>query len=253
MAILKALAAAISTYSVISVPSMEWNEKNMRYAICFFPVVGIVCGVLLCILQKAVELFCISGFLTAAVAVCIPIFVSGGIHMDGFMDTADALSSHKTREEKLEIMKDSHCGAFSVMYCVVYFILNLAFVYEVVSGGRLFGLCPIYALSRSVSALCAVNMPSARKNGMLSFYTKHVNRTAVNFVLALNVAVFAAVMLVISPFSGAAALCLGGVWTAIYCRLAKKQFGGVTGDTAGFFLQIFELLCIVGVWIGAML
>ena len=58
-------------------------------------------------------------------------------------------------------------------------------------------------------------------------------------------------MIFISPISAAFALAFGGVWTLFYCTKVKNLFGGVTGDTAGFFLQMFELVSMAGVWVSA--
>ena len=63
----------------------------------------------------------------------------------------------------------------------------------------------------------------------------------------------AGAMLCINPKPGLIATAFGALWVILYCRMAKKQFGGVTGDTAGFFLQMFELVSALGVLIGAML
>ena len=117
MPLLESLGVALSTYSAIPVPQFQWNERNMKYAICFFPAVGLFCGAGLALwwwLAKTLE---IGAVLFAAGAVALPILITGGIHMDGFMDTVDALSSHQTRERKLAILKDPNCGAFAVLYC----------------------------------------------------------------------------------------------------------------------------------------
>lgn len=253
MIFIKSLMIALSTYSIIPMPNFEWNEKNMKYAICFFPCVGVLCGALICAIGHFGVNLKLSNFFVAAVATCIPLLVTGGIHMDGFMDTVDALSSHQPKEKKLEIMSDPHTGAFAVIYCVIYLLLNLAFLYEIYSKGHIVSVCPIYALSRCVSALCAVNLPNAKKTGMLSGYTKNAKRITVNIVVSVMAAISLAVMFYISFASGIAVAFVGILWTALYYRIVKKNFGGVTGDTAGYFLQMFELLCIMSVWIGAML
>ena len=253
MIFIKSLMTALSTYSIIPMPQFEWNEKNMEYAICFFPVVGVICGALIFLLAKFGEVLGITDFFASALAVCVPLLVSGGIHMDGFMDTVDALSSHAPRERKLEILSDPHTGAFAVIYLAVYLIMNIALIYDIYSMGTLTLICPVYVLSRSVSALCAVNMPSARKSGMLSSYTNNAKKTVVNITMALTAAISCMVMLFVSPVMAAFAIGAGLIWTIIYCALAKKEFGGVTGDTAGFFLQLFELFCILGIWLGEMI
>ena len=119
MHILESLFVALSTYSQIPVPQFQWNERNMKYSICFFPVVGLFCGASLLLWNRLCQSFGISPVFFAAVASCLPLLISGGIHMDGYMDTMDALSSHQIKERKLEIMKDPNCGAFSVIYCAI--------------------------------------------------------------------------------------------------------------------------------------
>lgn len=253
MIFIESIMVALSTYSIIPVPQFEWNEKNMKYAICFFPLVGVVCGVLIWGVGSLDTLLNVSEFFVALVATCIPLLISGGIHMDGFMDTVDAISSHQSKERKLEILSDPHVGAFAVIYCGIYIILNMAFLYEIYSLGYLFVLSPVYVLSRCVSTLCAVNLPSARKFGMLSSYTKDAKRKTVNIAMTLVAVVSITTMLLISPFVSGVSIIAGILWTSLYCRIAKEQFGGVTGDTAGFFLQMFELCSIIGIWIGAII
>ncbi len=248
MIFFESLLVAMSTYSIIPVPDFEWNEKNMKYAICFFPVVGIFIGTLIWIFAGFADFLKVSVFFASAILTCIPLLVSGGIHMDGFMDTVDAVSSHQPKEKKLEILSDPRSGAFAVIYCVIYLILNMAFMYEICRAESLLVLCPVYALSRCVSALCAVNLPNARKSGMLSSYTKDAKRMTVNVSMTVLALVCIGVMIFISPVSALFALGFGGVWTFVYCTKVKKLFGGVTGDTAGFFLQMFELACIFGGW-----
>ena len=116
MRLFESLLIALSTYSAVPVPQLDWNEKNMRYAICFFPAVGVLCGAALWLWTVIAQESDMSGVLFAAIAACLPILVTGGIHLDGYLDTVDALSSHQTREKKLAIMKDANCGAFAVIY-----------------------------------------------------------------------------------------------------------------------------------------
>ena len=100
MRLFESLLIALSTYSAVPVPQFEWNEKNMRYAICFFPAVGVLCGAALWLWAVLAQATGMSGVLFAAIAACLPILVTGSIHMDGYLDTVDALSSHQTREKK---------------------------------------------------------------------------------------------------------------------------------------------------------
>ena len=249
MLLIESLMVALSTYSVIPVPNFNWNENNMKYAICFFPVIGVFCGILMWVLG----LLNISSFFASIIATCIPLLVTGGIHMDGFMDTVDALSSHRPKERKLEILKDPNCGAFACIYMGIYLLLSVGLFYEIYSLGCIFSVCPVFVLSRCVSTICSVNLPNAKKEGMLLSYTKDVKKITVNITMSVVIILTIAVMLLISSYSCIIPIVLGLLWIIIYSIIVKKQFGGVTGDTAGFFLQIFELLAIFGIWIGAII
>ena len=126
----------------------------------------------------------------------IPVWVTGGIHLDGYADTCDALSSYGDREKKLEILKDPHCGAFAVIRLCSYFAAYLALCACVDFTPRV-GLCWTLALvlERALSGLAVASFPMAKNTGLA-----HTFATA-----------------------------------------AKKQFGGITGDLAGWFLQKAEL------------
>ena len=250
---LKAFWAALSAYSVIPVPQYEWEDDITKYLICFFPAVGIIIGLLQCGWIFLCSVFLISPVLYAVVAAVLPLLISGGIHMDGFMDTVDALASHQSTERKLEIMKDSHCGAFAVIYCGVYILLTLRLYHELFVNGIAGAMLPVFVLSRALSGLCAVNLPKARKDGMLSSMTGNTDRKGAILFLVLFAAAACVVMALWGPVSGLGGILFAVFWTLQYRRLAMKNFGGVTGDTAGFFLQLCELFALLGILVGGML
>ena len=115
---------AFSMYSRLLVPRTDWTKEHMRYVMCFFPLVGTVLGALFLVLWKICELLGLGTALTAVLLTLLPVAVTGGIHMDGLMDTMDALSSWQPMEKKLEIMKDSRAGAYAVLSCGCYLLLS---------------------------------------------------------------------------------------------------------------------------------
>ncbi len=247
------LLVALSTYSAIPVPQFEWNEKNMKYAICFFPAVGILCGTVLWLWYVFCQWFSVSAILFGVVAVCLPLLLTGGIHMDGFMDTVDALASHQSRERKLEILKDSHIGAFAPIYLCIYLLMNFGLFHEIYLQGNVILMIPVYILSRSMSTLCAVNLPNARKSGMLCAYTKDTDRKKATAAMAILIVLCWATLLATALLPGSMAVAASILSVLFYRNMAMKQFGGVTGDTSGFFLQICELSCMAGIWLGGLL
>ena len=252
MPVIRSLLIAFSTYSRIPVPQVEWNEENRRYSMCFFPLVGLVTGLLvwgwlfLCACLK------MGPFLQGAVAALLPLLITGGIHMDGYMDTTDALASWQSQEKRLEILKDSHTGAFAVMGCAGYLLLSAALYSEAdpAAGLRLAG---VFVLSRALSAFALVRMRNARNRGMLD----DISRVAEKRLVTLSGGVYALLCLVLWLATGVrtALLC---VLAAVLCYLyyqhmSYKQFGGVTGDLAGWFLQVTELVLTAVIVIGGKL
>ena len=252
MPVFRSLLIAFSTYSRIPVPQVEWNEENRRWSMCFFPLVGLVIGLLMWGWLALSTSLKIGSFLRGAVSAMIPLLVTGGIHMDGYMDTTDALASWQPKEKRLEILRDSHVGAFAVMACAGYLLLSAAVYAEADSavGIRLIG---VFVLSRTLSAFALLRMKNARKQGMLDDTARASGQKSV----MLSCAVYAVLCLVLWIVSGGwiALLCaLAAVLCYLYYQhMAYKQFGGVTGDLAGWFLQVTELVLTAVIVIGGKL
>ena len=240
MRVILSLAIAFSTYSRIPVPQVEWSEENRRFSMCFFPLIGAVIGLLMWGWLGLCDVLAVGPVLRGAVGALIPVFVTGGIHMDGFMDTSDALASWQPVEERLEILKDSRAGAFAVLGCAGYLLLHAALLSEAETacGPMLAG---VFVISRALSAWTMAIFKSARPQGMLDAFAQAAQKR----MLTISCAVYGALCGVVWIAAGgwlafaclaAAALCVG-----YYHCMAYKYFGGVTGDLAGWFLQITEL------------
>lgn len=246
MNILQSFIIAVSMYSKIPVPAVEWKQENMRYALCFFPVVGLIIGGFLYLAGTLMFRISVGSLFRAAVFTLVPVLISGGIHMDGFMDTMDALGSCGDQERKLEILKDSHAGAFAILGLGCYLVWSMA-VWSEMNAEKLSVCCMVYVLSRALSGLSAVTFPAAKSSSLLkAFQDKAEKRTVslvmVGYLTAILCASFAA------AWREAAGMFLGaGMVYFYYRRLCRKQFGGVTGDLAGYFLELSELAMLTGI------
>ena len=169
---------AFAMFSKIPVPRADWDKENMRYMMCFFPLIGVVIGVLLQGLGILCTWLSFGDTMRGASFVLLPVLVTGGIHMDGFLDTTDALSSWQPREKKLEILKDSHAGAFAIIMGCSYFVLALGVWSEMdLKVLPVAGL--IFVVSRTLSSLALSTFPKANKSGSLSMFSDaaHHSRT----------------------------------------------------------------------------
>lgn len=240
---LKSVIVAFSMYSRIPMPRVEWSEKSMRYYMCFFPAVGAVIG-LCCtgcylLLGKAG----VGQSASAALLTALPVLLNGGIHMDGFMDTMDAKSSYKPMEDKLKILKDPHTGAFAVIYAIVYFLISYAFFCEA-TGSVIGWISAGYIYSRILSGLSVVTFRKAKKDGMVAASADAAQKN-VKWILLAELAVFAAAALWIDLRMGAVCLLSGAAVFVYYRSMSYRVFGGITGDLAGYFLQLCELLVLI--------
>ena len=242
---LKSLCIAFATYSRLPVPRVEWSERSLRYAICFFPLIGAVIGALEWLWLWLAGLLGCPALLRGAVAAALPLLVTGGIHADGFCDTVDALSSHKDREAMLAILKDSHCGAFAVIFFGLWLVMWLAGWAAL--DARETVLCAALGLvvSRALSGLALNHWPHARKAGMLRTVADAGNKTAVTAAMAVYLVLACAGLLCVSLTRGGAVICVNALAFLWYRRMSMKKFGGVTGDLAGCFVTVAELASVL--------
>lgn len=249
MKLLENMVVALAMYSKIPMPQIEWNKENMRYALCFFPVVGIAVGIL-CNLWFDVAALCgIGTILKTAVFLLIPVLVTGGIHLDGLLDTADALSSWQPRERRLEILKDSHAGAFAIIVCCSYFLAAFGIWSEMdVSSIRLLGIG--FILSRALSGIGISTFTCAKNSGLAATFANAADRKRTRMILIVE-AVAASVWMLLSDVRRGSLAIVAALVVFFLCRrMAYRKFGGTTGDIQGFFLQMCELVMAYSVVLG---
>lgn len=240
----KAMIIAFSMYSTIPMPQFTWQEKEMKYVFCFFPWVGAVIGALLVGWNRICEKTGMGQLAWVLVGTAIPLIVTGGFHVDGFMDTMDAFHSYQERERKLGILKDSHIGAFSVICLLLYYLLYLA-GYSEIGQDSIYLLASIFFLSRILSGAAAVSMKGAKREGLLYLFSSRAQERTVKASLLVQFVLVAGFMLYQSVIKGGILL-VGALFVFLYYRhRCYKELGGVTGDTAGYFLTLCEGVLVV--------
>ena len=233
---------AFSMFSKIPMPQADWTKENMKYMFVFFPWIGIVIGGLTIIAAYLGNQFGFQMDFINIILVLIPVFVTGGIHVDGLLDTADAMSSWRDRKKRLEILKDSHAGAFAVITACVYFLLWFA-AFSQINGSMnvLYIMGFTFVISRCFSALGVLTLPKAKEDGTVAEFSRQSENITVRNILIIYLIIISCFMIYIDLF-----LSIGAMVTAIgvyfyYRSFAMKNFGGTTGDLSGYFLCICEL------------
>ncbi|MFI3312850.1 MAG: adenosylcobinamide-GDP ribazoletransferase [Eubacteriales bacterium] len=251
---LNTIAVALSMYSAIPVPQVDWSPKNLRYAMIAFPLVGVLCGLSIFIWGIVCEIIDFSGILTSIGIVLLPIIVTGGIHLDGFCDTTDALASHAPLEKKLEILKDSHTGAFAIIGVVCYLLAYVGAVSELeITGKTAVALTLIHVFSRCLSGFSVATFPPAKNSGLLYAFQDGAARTNVAVVLGTFLAILFAGFCVLFSWGGLLIPVTGLVIFLCYRTASIHIFGGITGDLAGWFLCYGELFMVLALAVGGKL
>jgi len=246
MNIFKAFAIAFSLYSQIPMPQFEWEDKDMKYSLIFFPWVGALIGaVLLGVYFVGIKIGIPEiGILLLMIA--IPLIITGGFHVDGYMDTQDALKSYGEKEKKLEILSDPHIGAFSVIKLVTNGLIFasalsvLVFKHDEL-GIIFFAFC--FVIARLFSAFGVIFLKPAKNKGMLSKEAR-VSKI-VKYILAAELIILLLAMFYLDYRMAILSVLVCVSSFGYYRYISYKNFGGITGDTAGYFVVVTETFMVV--------
>ncbi len=241
----KSIIIAFSFFTTIPMPMIDWTDKRMRYVPLVLPFVGAVIGGMVFGLYKLLGLLGTSNLLNAVLICLFFLVITGGVHTDGLMDSADAYFSRRETERKLEIMKDSRVGAFAVMALVIVVLLKIAFMFEILTSGNNIGILLIFipVFSRTLQPMMLYFFPFAKEGGLANMYGGELKQSF-GFIL-LTVFVIACVG--IFMIAGIRALIIPGIallYYLFYYFSVKKNFGGITGDLLGAYLEVTEMLMI---------
>ena len=247
MRLFETVAVAFALFSTLPVPLFDWDEENMRYALCAFPLVGAVIG-LMCWLWSLPGL---PRLLQGAGWTLIPLLVTGGIHLDGFCDAWDARLSAAPPEEKRAVMKDPHLGAQGALRLGAYLLASLA-LWTALPAYRPAPVLLSFCLSRCLSGLALLRFPLARGSGLAAAFARAAEKRRAGRFLALAAALLS-LGLCCFGWPGAGMALAAWACFGLYYRLATRDFGGVSGDLAGWFLQTAEIamlaaLCFLEYW-----
>ena len=236
---------AFGMFCAIPLPVQLWDDSCMNLMLACFPLVGGIIGALW---WGVAELIIFSGInivFVAAVLTIFPFFVTGFLHLDGYMDTSDAVLSRRPLEDKLRILKDPHTGAFAVIMIAVLFLLQFAASYAVIENGKYLVLLIVVAvMSRCCSAmsiLCLKAMPQSGYGNMFQQNTG-ISHKIFLVVIGLLAIALAYILAGIAGLIVAASVIVGYIAAMAY---AYKEFKGISGDLTGFSLVISELCGLI--------
>ncbi len=254
--LIDALCMTFGMFSLIPVPR-RWDDKAAPTVPPLMPLVGIAIGLIWFAVAWVTGYFGLNGFIRAVLLLFTPWIITGLIHIDGFIDTCDALLSRADREKKLLILKDSHVGAYGVVALVILSFTAFAACLDLssklgayVSLGfvplqtKLWLLLLIPVMSRSLTGLAQVSMRKVSEKGYGAYFSKDAGSKA-RAALILTLAVMVGLSIFFAGLFGLyVSLGMAAVFTLAIWR-ASRSIGGINGDLLGYSLTLSEVAGLV--------
>ena len=267
--LIKSFFMCLSMFTTIPCPYMEWDEKSSKNIMKFYPIIGVIVGLICASIYILLSIARCPLALKGAVLIICPFMITGMLHLDGYCDVCDAILSRRDKEEKLRILKDSKIGAFAVGTLFILFFLeygamvsflqNNDICYFALNNGVSFSiffrilmernsiiwmflLIPI--VSRSLAGYFLLSRITIKESQLGSYFKKGTNIVDINIMIICIALVVITVMCVL-PMKFIVVPFVMIIVSKFGVNKCLKEFGGVSGDVAGFILVIAECSAFV--------
>lgn len=242
MKILESIVVAFQFLTRLYLPiNVEWDTANLRRSLMWFGFVGAFIGVILAGAMTLFNRLDLIPAVSAIIILLIWIFITGGMHIDGISDMADGFFSMRDKEKTLEIMKDSHVGAFGVITIVFLLLIKFEMLKEfIIIEKNVWLLILPPTIARIAAGLVLSFYETTKKSGL--GYTFHSSDPRIFWAIGFIVTLIISSILNIKSliFIGIAILAsnLMALW-------AKKKIGGLNGDIYGAIVETVEVIGMV--------
>lgn len=240
---LHGLSMAFSMFLVFPIPCV-WDDGARDHQLALFPLTGLVTGGLWALLFWGADRLGLPVMLRAALLTVLPIVLTGGIHADGLMDTADAVLSWRSLDERLRILKDSRVGAFAVITLSAVLLTSFASAASIeYSAGAAVLAASAPLLARTAAAIAMLTVSPLSVSSHAGGHKKLSAVFPLLLQLAAMGALWAALGIYALVFSGAVVL-----FSWLVMLFAVHQLKGINGDIAGSGIvtgELAGLICLV--------
>jgi adenosylcobinamide-GDP ribazoletransferase len=259
-----AAIAALQFLTRLPIPAAVPFEKPiLGRSVAYFPMAGAIVGALTAGAAWLLG-YVLPPWPAAVITLALWLGLSGGLHLDGWMDTADGVLSHRDKERMLDIMKDSRVGAMGVTAAILLLLLKASLLAELIGIGREWLLPVLVAAScsgRAAMSLAIAIWPAARKNEGIGSMFNEVNKNRVIWG-SLSLALFAGASFLFNEINYLQRLSIVVVCLLLMSLIVGwlgswlcRKLGGLTGDTYGAINEAVEAglllaaVCAIRLWV----
>lgn len=239
------LLMSFGMFSIFPLPNNLWNDQGARHILKFYPLVGFLIGLFIYYLYNIFFFINLPIMLFAFFVLFFIYFFTGMLHLDGYMDVCDSLLSRRSREEKIRILKDSHVGAFSVIYLIFLLLLNFCSIYTFINNRKSpYFLLFILMISRAINAIFMLYKKPIEKSYFINYFQKYIKKIdkIISFLIFIIICFIFIYIFKEKAFYILFLMILSNSICMIRC---EKQLSGISGDVAGFSLVISESIGIL--------
>ncbi len=236
---------AFQFLTAIPLKIKDADENKLASAAAYFPLVGLIIGLILLGINFIISMLSFPSFTLSVILIIALIAITGGMHLDGLTDTADAFLSGKPKDEMLEIMRDPHIGVMGVLSVGSIILLKISLLATLQEPLKIIALLLMCLLSRWAVVLAMFLFPYARREGKAKIFIEGMTQRI--FVLSLiSALVFA---FAIWQIRGLFALLMTAGFVYLFGKLSERKIGGITGDTLGAMIELTEVVILLTVCI----
>ena len=237
--------AALKFLTIIPIPWRRGaSPEELGRSIGYFPVVGIIIGLILAGLNWLLGLLLPSAVVNALLIVSL-VVLSGALHLDGFVDTCDGIAGHKTVEDRWRVMHDSRAGAFGIVGVFLLLLVKYVSLNSVPETLLMATLVLMPVVSRWAMVYAVFAYPYARPAGLGKVFKQAASWQgfAIATVITIAVAIGLARLANFAYFYLAGLVIILGIWVIVVAMATylKRKFSGLTGDTYGAINEVAEV------------
>lgn len=238
---MRSLFGAVAFLTILPVPKRYRNQDPADSA-AFFPLVGALLGIILAGADYSLSYTTLTTFTQSTLVITLLLLLTGMLHMDGLADTADALfAPHKTKEERLKILKETRVGVFGMTTLLLITLLKIGSLQNLHLTSRYTVILLFPVVSRTSILLPALLFPYARRSGTARSFINRMRYPS----LVVAVLICGAVSVACMGLDGLVSMAVAFSVSLILSALCYKKFGGITGDTLGAAVELSELSILI--------
>ncbi|MFA4989338.1 MAG: adenosylcobinamide-GDP ribazoletransferase [Candidatus Omnitrophota bacterium] len=232
---------AVQFLTIIPLKIKEVTEEKLARATLYFPLVSLLIGLALAQINLVLLILNFPSFTISIILIVFLAGLTGGLHLDGLSDSADAFLSGRTREEILNIMRDPHSGVMGVLSIICILLLKIGLLDSVPTPAKASALLLMCVLSRWSAVLAMFLFPYARQEGKAGIFIRGMS-LKIFLISSISAFIFA---FIIWQVKGLIALAIVSGCAYLGAKFTNRKIGGITGDTLGATIELTEVVTLL--------